>query len=132
MELVATKFYRFLNEGRIMALKCGACGAWVFPPVTHCRECSSGDLDWDELSGEGELLYFSSSALPAIRFADYAPYAYGLVKLKEGPVWLSMVRGVPTEPAKMAEFSIRLPVQVQAVVEEIAGLNIVIFKTADA
>lgn len=130
MDLIATKFYQYLNEGKIMALKCTACGAYVFPPVAHCRQCSSDGLDWTEMSGEGELLYFSSSALPAVRFADYAPYAYGLVKLKEGPVWLSMIKDVPTDPAEMAGFSGKLPLKVRAVSEKIADLNIIVFRPA--
>ena len=132
MDLIATKFYQFLNEGKIMSLKCKSCGAYVFPPVAYCRQCGSDDLDWTELSGDGELLFFSSSALPAVRFADYAPYAYGLVKLKEGPVWLSMVKDVPTDPGEMAEFSSKLPLKVRAVSEEIAKLKIVVFKPAGA
>ncbi len=130
MDMIATRFYQDLSQGKIMALKCKACGAYTFPPVAYCRKCSSDDLDWVEMSGEGELLYFSSSALPALRFADYAPYAYGLVKLKEGPVWLSMIKDVPTDPVEMAQFSGKLPLKVRATSEVIADLSIVVFKPA--
>jgi uncharacterized OB-fold protein len=129
VEPIVKKFYEHLDEGKIMGLKCKECGSHLFPPVAACRSCSSRDLEWTEMSGEGELLFYSSSTLPAVRFVDYAPYAYGLVKLKEGPVFLTMISGVEAEDtAKMEELFRKLPLPVRAKVEEIAGANIVTFE----
>ncbi len=130
MELIANKFYSNLDEGKITGLYCNDCDRWVFPPVAYCRNCSSDNLEWRELSGEGELLYYSSSSLPALRFTDYAPYAYGLVRLKEGPVWLSMIKEVSTEPEDMAADFKNLPVPVKASIEEVAEMNIIVFEKA--
>jgi len=50
-------------------------------------------LEEIEISGEGELIMFSSTMLPAAKFSEEPKSAYGIVKLKEGPVFLTKVEG---------------------------------------
>jgi uncharacterized OB-fold protein len=123
------KFYDALVEGKIVGLKCKSCGMYVFPPKPVCQKCFSRDLDWVQLSGDGKLLCFSSSIMPAPQFRDYVPYAYGLVKLNEGPVFYTMITGIDvSNPARIKENLERLPINVKAEIKKIAGLHIITFR----
>jgi len=128
---IVRKFYDALEEGTILGTKCGECGAYNFPPKTACTECGSRSVEFVELSGKGELQFYSSGNLPPLRFAEYAPYAYGLVKMEEGPMWLTMIKGVEVRDTdRMTEFLAELPCAVSAKIEEVAGTKIVTFEVA--
>jgi len=124
------KFFDFLAEGKIMGFKCKKCGVYIFPPYPICQKCSSRELDWTEFSGEGKLIIFASSAIPTpMEFQDYAPYAYGLVKFKEGPTFMTMITGIDvSNPTKIREALDRLPMDVKAEIKKFAGLDILTFK----
>ena len=126
---IVKKFYDFLAEGRIMGFKCVKCSAYIFPPKAICPSCLGRDLEWTEMSGKGMLLCFTRSEVPAIPFSEYAPYAYGLVKLSEGPVFFSMVEGVDvSDKAKITEQLGRLPIPVKAKIKKVGELNVVTFE----
>jgi uncharacterized protein len=130
-ESIVRDFYCALDEGRILGIKCRDCGEYSFPPKTACAECGSRAIDTVELSGKGKLLYYSSGNLPPLRFADFAPYAYGLVRLEEGPMWLTMIRGVDVgDAAQMERCAATLPRDVTAKIAFVAGTNIVTFEVA--
>lgn len=126
---VLKKFWDSLKQGKITALKCSHCGTHMFPPVPICRKCSSRDLEWVQLSGEGELLYFTSSPMPAKPFLEFAPYAYGGVRFKEGPIFLTRIDDVDISSveAMQKEFE-RLPIPVRAEIKQVNGLNTIIFR----
>ena len=126
---VLKKFWDSLKQGKITTLQCSKCGTYMFPPVPTCRECLSRDLQWVELSGEGELLYFTSSPMPAKPFLEFAPYAYGGVRFKEGPIFLTRIDGVDiSSTEKMLKEFERLPLPVKAEIKPVKGLNTITFK----
>ena len=53
------KFWEGLKEGKIYTTRCKNCGKLYFPPVVDCAECYSSDMEWIELSGEGEIETFT-------------------------------------------------------------------------
>jgi uncharacterized OB-fold protein len=126
---VLKKFWDSLKNGKIVTLRCASCGTYMFPPVPICRECLSRDLHWVELSGEAEVLYFTSSPMPAKPFLEFAPYAYGGVRFKEGPIFLTRIDGVDisSTAALLKEFE-RLPIPVKAEITQVNGLNTVTFR----
>ncbi|MFX1521262.1 MAG: Zn-ribbon domain-containing OB-fold protein [Promethearchaeota archaeon] len=129
---VAKRFYDSLTAGTILAAQCNDCGNWTFPPVTACRECGSRNIEMKEISGEGTVYFYSTSILPPKKFAEYSPYAYGLVELKEGPAFMTMIEGLDAStPEKIAEGNKRLPLPVKAEVIERAGMNVVCFKISE-
>ncbi|RLE42194.1 hypothetical protein DRJ19_04565 [Candidatus Woesearchaeota archaeon] len=129
VETVAKKFYESLAENKILGILCKDCGKWTFPPTTACRECGSKNVEFKEISGEGEVHFYSTSILPPKKFAQYSPYAYGLVILKEGPAFMTMVEGLDaSSPEKIAEGNKKLPVKVKAKVAEKAGMKVVVFE----
>lgn len=129
VERVAKKFYDSLAKGKIYGAKCKKCKKWTFPPVTACRECGSHKIEWKKISGEGTVHFYSTSILPPKKFAKYSPYAYGLVELKEGPTFLTMIEGLnASTPEKIQAGNEKLPMKVKAKVSKKAGLDVVIFK----
>ena len=130
VEKVAKMFYESLAKGKILGAKCSSCGKWTFPPVTACRECGSQKISYKQISGDGMVYFYSTSMLPPKKFAQYSPYAYGLVELKEGPAFFTMVEGLDAStPDKIAEGNKKLPLKVKAKVSKKAGMNVVVFKT---
>lgn len=128
-ESIVRKFYAELGKGKIWGQKCKKCGSWNFPPKGSCKACGSFDLELREISGKGKLIMYSMSILPPKKFADIAPYAYGMVKLEEGPVFLTQIRGVPyNKVEEIKATNEKCPMDVQAKVAKVAGMNIVIFE----
>jgi hypothetical protein len=126
MQPYVKMFYDYLAEGKIMGLKCNKCGSIEFPPVTVCNNCSGTDLSWVEMSGEGTLVSFTTSIYAQPPFAQYAPYLYGTVILKEGARFPGMILGVTADQEQ--ELFDQLPISVKAEVMERDGYNAVAFR----
>jgi uncharacterized OB-fold protein len=77
-------FAGHLKDGRLMGTRCKSCGATSFPPRADCDECMSGDFDFVEISGRGELNTFTKIVAAPTGFDDLAPYIVGVVDLEEG------------------------------------------------
>ncbi len=89
------KFWEGLKEGKIYATKCKKCGRLYFPPVADCAECYSSDMEWIELSGEGEIETFTHVIVKPASFQDEPPYTVAIARLKEGVralAWLTDVK----------------------------------------
>jgi uncharacterized OB-fold protein len=118
-ERYVNEFFGHLADGKLMGQKCDDCGTYRLLPMPVCEKCKGTNLSWTELSKEGKLLLFSVTNFPNARFGKMAPYAYGSVQLKEGPVFWMPVEGIDVQnPAR--EFD-RLPVDVDIVFKELAG-----------
>jgi len=129
VETIAKNFYDGLAKGKIMGVKCKSCGKWTFPPVSACRECGSRKIEWKNISGDGTVHFYSTSILPPKKFQQYSPYAYGVVELKEGPAFFTMVEGLDAStPEKIKEGNEKLPLKVKAKVGKKAGMDVVLFK----
>jgi uncharacterized OB-fold protein len=94
-------FYRFIGEGKLMAVKCNKCGEIQLPPRPICSKCYSKDLSWVELKGRGKLLTYTIIHVAPKQFETLAPYAVGIVKLDDGPQLLGMIRGVELDKLKV-------------------------------
>ena len=127
-ESIVRKFYDGLAKGKFYGQKCRKCGSWNFPPKGSCKKCGSFDLELKEVSGKGKLIQYSVGGLPAKKFVDYAPYAYGLIKLEEGPIFLTQVKGVSIKLDELEAWNNKCPMDVKAKVEKVAGMNIVVFE----
>lgn len=129
MELrTAKKFYDNLAKGKIMGIKCKKCKKYTFPPLLLCKECSSKNIKWVKMSGKGKLLFYSSTILPAKKFAKEPASAYGLVELKEGPVFFTKINNAKiSSPEAIEKGNAKLPLDVKARIRKIAGMKIVTF-----
>jgi len=69
---------------RLEAAKCKECGKIFFPPRLICSHCKSREFENIKLSREGKLLTYTIIRVPPSQFSDQAPYAIGIVEVKEG------------------------------------------------
>ena len=77
-------FAQYLKDGHLMGSRCKRCGARSFPPRADCDQCMSGDFEFFELSGKGNLHTFTKIVAPPTGFEDVAPYIVGLVDFEDG------------------------------------------------
>ncbi len=95
------QFYRFISEGRLMAVKCNSCGKQTLPPRQICPECHSENLEWIQIGTEGRILTYTIIYIPPKGFEDMAPYAYGIIEL-EGNIRLpGIIRDVDLDDLKV-------------------------------
>ena len=91
-------FWQGLAQEKLMLQQCGDCNQWVFYPRTHCSHCLSPNLEWQQVSGEGEIYSFTIARRPtAPPFAGMEPQYIAVVRLKEG-VRMNTVIANTTEP----------------------------------
>lgn len=79
-------FFDGAMAGRLMLMRCTACGAARLPSRQHCPGCLSGEYTWFEASGRGTLRSFGvmhQRYHPG--FAGELPYNIAVVELEEGP-----------------------------------------------
>ena len=94
MEPIIKKWYTFIEEGKIMGKKCTKCGNIQFPPVPVCNECSCMEMDWTEMSGEGEIYSLTFSPMGVYPYNE-EPCLSGWGKLKEGMPFNSIIINPP-------------------------------------
>ncbi len=87
---VSRPFWDAASEGRFTLQRCDACGSWIFYPRSHCPQCWSPRLTWQEASGRGTVKSFSVIHRPGHPGWKVAtPYIVALIELTEGPTMLS-------------------------------------------
>jgi Predicted nucleic-acid-binding protein containing a Zn-ribbon len=89
------RFYDGLAEGRVLATRCARCGEVSFPPQSFCSRCGSGDVEWIQLSDEGELLTYTVINVKPTSFSNHADYTVGIARMPEGVNVLAWVNGDP-------------------------------------
>ncbi len=78
-------FFEGTLAGKLMLMRCRACGAWRLPARDRCDRCWSTDTEWAQASGRGTVFSFilmHQIYHPA--FAAEAPYNVTVVDLNEG------------------------------------------------
>ena len=94
-----TSFQAFLNENRFMGARCKQTGELFVPPRPMCPQTFSTEMEWVELSGDGQLAAFTAVYIgaPAMVEAGYDrnhPYISGIVQLTEGPKISAQILGL--------------------------------------
>jgi len=87
-------FYRGLERRMLLGSRCRKCGALYVPPTPLCTKCFGRDTADESLSGAGSLVTFTVVHVASPEFQHLAPYAVAVVRLREGPFVLGMLRGV--------------------------------------
>jgi len=95
------KFWEELKKGKVFTTKCKKCGLLHFPPVADCGACGSSDVEWTELSGEGELVTFTEVFVKPASFSKEAPYIVAICQLKEGVKVLAWMHGIKREKVRI-------------------------------
>ncbi|MGO9450725.1 MAG: Zn-ribbon domain-containing OB-fold protein [Candidatus Binataceae bacterium] len=102
------EFFAGASRGQLMVQKCEGCGDLHFPAHTLCSHCLSTRASWVPVSGRGEI--YSYNVMHQVyhpAFAADVPYAVVVVKLEEGPKYVSNLVGI-----KPDEIKIGMPVEV--------------------
>lgn len=115
-------FFEGAMAGRLMLMKCSACGAVRLPSRQHCDECLSPDVAWIEASGLGTVRTFGimhQRYHPG--FAADIPYNVTIVELDEGP-------RLPTNLVGVVNADIRVGMRVKVEWERHADVAIPRFR----
>jgi uncharacterized OB-fold protein len=91
------QFYKFLQQGKLMAGKCLKCGKIHLPPRPLCDNCFSQEFEWVNVSGKGKLLTYTVIHVAPQQFQALTPYAVGILKLENGLKIPGMIQGLPIE-----------------------------------
>jgi uncharacterized OB-fold protein len=95
------QFYKFLQQGKLMAGKCLKCGKILLPPRPMCDNCFGQEFDWVNVSGKGKLLTYTVIHVAPKQFQALTPYAVGIVQLENGLKIPGMIQGLPSERLKV-------------------------------
>jgi hypothetical protein len=117
-------FHDYLSEKRLMGTRCKECKAYAAPPRPLCPECGGKNIEWARLSGKGKLEAFTVIHVPPTALVDKAPYAVGIVKLKEG----ARITGRLVDVDAKKPEELRVGMKVEAAFVEEAGKVILAFK----
>jgi len=96
MQPVTKMWYDYLNDGKLMGLKCEHCGTMEFPPVPVCSACGKHDMEWAEISGEAKLISYCYAFDGAPPFWKES-VMIGHFDLKEGNHVQTFLLGVTNE-----------------------------------
>jgi uncharacterized OB-fold protein len=90
-------FFEDARDGRLTAVRCGACGELAMPPKDLCPSCRQRTWEPAHLSGQGTVASYRvvGSAEP-VSSGD-GPYAVAAVRLAEGVSLRGRLVGIPLE-----------------------------------
>lgn len=126
-------YYEALADGAFLGAVCKDCGRYTFPPTGCCEHCGSWQVERAPLSGDATLLFATHNISPAChpRFETIAPYVYGHIRLKEGPIVQAIVLGVKATPQDLQRLFERGPVPVKAEMLQMNDLPVLAFRVAE-
>lgn len=110
-------FTTLLSEHKLMGCRNRTSGKFYLPPRPMCTKSYTDDMEWEAVSGEGEVIAFTVITVPPTHMieAGYSrdnPYCAGIVRLKEGPAISGQILGV--DLSKPAD-SVKIGMPVKAV-----------------
>jgi uncharacterized protein len=100
-KLIFKDYNEALKQGKLLGLKCEACGAVTVPPKMVCRQCTSPDMKVVELRKNGKILTFTSVFVAAEGREAEIPYIIVMVQLEDGPWMMGNLEGVDPKTASM-------------------------------
>ena len=83
-ETKAADFVTYLEQGKVMTTRCKQCGTTYFPPKLDCPTCSSSDVEWVEIKGDGKLLTYAVVNYGPTGFENDAPYTLAIADFSDG------------------------------------------------
>lgn len=109
-------FQTYLSEGKLMGSRSKESGKIYVPPRPLDPETHSDEMEWVELSGEGELAAFTAvfigpNAMVAAGYDRKNPYMSGIVKLAEGPFISAQILGLDAASPDVDDIGTPLTVQ---------------------
>lgn len=98
----ARPFWEGAAKQQLLMQCCLDCSAYIWTPRPSCFECGSENIQWQKLSGRGEVYSFTVIRQVVGRAASQAfekdiPYVIAWIDLDEGPRMITNVIGCPVE-----------------------------------
>lgn len=110
-------FWDATREHRLSIPRCQACGEYHFYPRELCPHCHSDDLEWTDVSGNGEIYSFTIARKPAGPvYADDVPYIIAMIVLDEGP---RMLTNLIVDDVETVQIGDRVAVKFEDVTDEV-------------
>lgn len=100
-KLIFKDYNEALKQGKLLGLKCQACGAITIPPKMACRQCASPDMTVMELKGSGKIVTFTTVYVAAEGREAEVPYIVVMVALDDGPWLMGNLEGIDPKQASM-------------------------------
>lgn len=97
-KLTFKQYSEALKKGKLLGLKCNACGQITVPPKMVCRHCTSLEIEPVELKGNGDIRTFTTIFVTSEGREPECPYTIVMVQLDEGP-WI-MGNLIDIDPAQ--------------------------------
>jgi uncharacterized OB-fold protein len=111
----SASYYQLLSQHKLMGCRNRTSGKFYFPPRPLCTTSYTDDMDWEAVSGKGEIIAFTVITVPPTHMieAGYSrenPYCAAIVRLQEGPAISGQIFGLDlSRPEKSAK--IGMPVK---------------------
>jgi len=87
-----SKYWREIpHRYRLEAGKCEKCGNIYFPKRLVCGECGNSKFKSIHLDRQGKLISYTVIHVAPSKFSSQAPYAVGVVELKDGVRLLAQI-----------------------------------------
>lgn len=128
---ITKRFYEGLDEGKFIALRCTECGHYMFPPLPTCSECGSFEMEWDEVSGECEVMSCATvnPSLGSPNFKPFAPYHIGECRLKEGTEFNAVILGLTETSAE--KLRAMMPIKARVITIQLNGFKTTAVQVGD-
>ena len=119
----SASYYHLLAEHKVMGCRNRTSGKFYFPPRPMCTTSYTEDMEWEEVSGKGEIIAFTVITVAPTHMieAGYSrqnPYCAAIVRLQEGPAISAQILGLDFS---MPEQSIKIGTPVKATFIERGG-----------
>ena len=123
-DITIQSYLEYINSKKLMGSKCKKCGAVDVPPRKLCIKCNSTDVDWIEMSGNGQIAAFSCISVGTTFMVEKGysmkkPYCFSVIKLDEGPMVSGQLLGV--DESKPDTIKIETPVKVKFIETDLKG-----------
>jgi uncharacterized OB-fold protein len=95
----SASYYKLLSEHKLMGCRNRTSGKFYFPPRPICTKSYTDDMEWEAVSGKGEIIAFTVITVPPTHMieAGYSrenPYCAAIVRLQEGPAISGQIFGL--------------------------------------
>ena len=93
-------YQEHLHNNNFALPKCTSCNEFHFFPRVVCPHCGGFDLEWQTLSGKGEVYSTSTIRRKPERGGNYN---VSLITLEEGPRMMSRIEGIDSETINIGD-----------------------------
>ncbi len=100
-DAITLPFWQAASQHRLVVQRCTGCGHTRLPPAPICPACRSGDSDWKEVSGQGEVYTYTVVHRP-IAAGQKLPFVIAVIALEDAGGVRVISNLVGVDPAHLA------------------------------